>query len=225
MLNVVFVVVFVLIKVKWIYVHGEPDTGLIKHHLQKSYHQCVKECDTAKNCESAKYIRLTALCILYSNVHDETPGPGVTMYTKAGPPMSTAKCENSEDCQYSCGDPEPISGTEILGNMVSVGSKIKYKCIDGSNSGISECLSTGKWSLENITCNCSKPGVEKGLNAWMFNKTTGKENVFCNRELSAFCQVSTGMWYNITNCCNPCNYSVTSRNTSDGIYLLCISEY
>lgn len=213
MAKLIFSVLCILIQKELVFVEGVPETGLIRQLLQKSYHQCVQECDNVKNCASAKYIRLSALCILYSHVDDKTPGAGpeITIYTKPGITSRTEQCYSSEDCQDYCKDPEPMFGTEILGNMVSVGAKVRYQCIDGSKSAISECLSNGTWSLKNLTCNCSQPTNLRSISGWIYNKTTiignKKELIFCNGTRSIICQTETGMWYNFSNCCNPCNYT------------------
>lgn len=198
------VLVFLLIQEKFLFVDSDPEVGLIKQLLQKSYHQCVKECNNDKTCKSAKHIRLSAMCILYNVEHITTFGSGVTIYTRTGQSSSGEQCNNGEDCHDSCGKPEPIFSTKIFGNMVSVGAKIRYQCIDGSNSGISECLTNGSWSLKNFTCNCSQPFDFIDGNKLTYSTTTGTELVFCRGDSSAICQISSGNWYNISNCCNPC---------------------
>lgn len=149
---------------------AEPNEGLIKQLLQKSYHQCLKECGTHQNCRSAKHIRLSSLCVLYSNVFDGILGPGVTVYIKSDEKriINLGQCQTNEKCEDSCGKPALIPGTEILGNMVSVGAKIRFRCTDGSNSGISECLPNGTWSLTNLTCNCTSSHLEDN---WTYKET------------------------------------------------------
>lgn len=200
------VFVFLLIQEKFSCVNGDIEVGLIKQLLQKSYHQCVKECNNDKTCKSAKHIRLSAMCILYNVEHKTASGSGVTIYSRTGQSSSIQQCNKGEDCQNSCGNPQPIFSTKIFGNMVSIGAKIRYQCIDGSNSGISECLPNGSWSLTNITCNCSQPFDFIDGNNLTYSTTTGggTELVFCRGESSAICNISSGSWYNISNCCNPC---------------------
>lgn len=135
-------------------------------------------------------------------------GPGVvTVYIKSDDKrnINLGQCQRNEKCEDSCGKPALISGTEILGNMVSVGAKIRYRCMDGSNSGISECLPNGTVRLTNLTCNCTSSHLEDN---WTYRETENigydTDYVFCSGENAAICNFETGDWYNISNYCNPC---------------------
>lgn len=108
-------------------VESKLETGIIRHFLQVSVEKCVQECESNQHCKSVKYVRLSAFCTLYRVIQQESSNPGVYVYSK----NLIQDCTNgqcwSEDKYDFCGDPVEIYGTKILGNMASVGSKIKKR--------------------------------------------------------------------------------------------------
>lgn len=198
-------------------VESKLETGIIRHFLQVSVEKCVQECEGNQHCKSVKYVRLSALCTLYRVIQQESSNPGVYVYSK----NLIQDCTNgqcwSEDKYDFCGDPVEIYGTKILGNMASVGSKIKYVCLDGSEMVLSECLTNGSWSLVGEICICSKPGGAAELfniQKWTSDKLNSthiraiascSENSSCLEMvgLETVCEVRQGAWKVTKNgCCN-----------------------
>lgn len=193
-----------------------PDKGLVDHFLQITYKDCVKECDSRYQCTFAKYIRTFAFCILYDAFKD-TSEAGVTVYSKSRSAyeLSLAESENYfVIIRKSCDDPNEFIGTEILGNMVHSGAKLKYKCIDDSGSEISACLD-GSWSNIDLDCKCSVPIDKNTLPVenvafWSFIKTnlthisafpTCEEGYFLRENESAVCDTFSGIWKNLGSVC------------------------
>lgn len=193
-------------------VTGNSQTGVIKQLLQMSYHQCVRACEEALNCKSAKHIRLSAFCILYDKIYDGVLGPGVMKFIKPNEngDLMINECVKNERCLDSCDEPTSIPGTEILGNMASVGAKVRYRCIDGSDSAISECLSNRTWSIYNLTCNCSEPFRLSSRSIWTYSRKTRinanneTEFVFRVGKNSVVCNAFTRNWTNESACYYAC---------------------
>lgn len=140
---------------------NEPEDGLIDHVVGVSFKQCVEACNSRQLCCSSRYTRLSNLCVLYSLQRTDGSKFGVHMYSKSSCPQDVEQC-GSGGCiligdSYSCSKPVTNAGSKLLGNTVSIGSKIKYACLDNSNQEISKCLLNGTWSVTNIQCNCSEP--------------------------------------------------------------------
>lgn len=186
---------------------SKPEDGLIKHVVQISYKQCIEECDHNLGCVSAKYLRMATLCKLYSRNHDGLLGPGVYSYTKPSDGLIELPGQSiNKDCS-SCGEPRHISGADILGNMRAIGSKIKYKCFDGTNFALSECLQNGSWSNFNMTCKCSDPIdqeylAQNNVDSWSYQNNNTMliavpncvENTCSQSQQPALCDIQSGNW-------------------------------
>lgn len=201
------------------FVKCEPEKGLIKHVLQTSFQQCATECDKITECITAVHARLAGLCYLYRQKHDSYGLSGVTFYSKPFNNVSNAEneCANGKNCaRDSCGDPSKIPATEILGNMVSVGAKLKYLCLDDSKSSVSVCLENGTWSQTNLKCNCSEPvlldsNVVQKVKSWNYKKEDSQTlsviaicSDVCDimQSNKALCNIATGKWtLPLTICC------------------------
>lgn len=200
-------------------VSHHPEKGLLRHILQISRSQCITECNNSQKCISAKYIRLSAMCTLYSEDYGGLPDQGISIYTKR--PSETGQIRGQcalvnceiKDQPESCGTPKQIPATEILGNMVNIGSKIKYNCLDGSGSEVSKCLSDGNWTQVSLLCNCSEPFItkekpfEETIISWTYQRESSKTILAkpkcteeCN-QTSAICNIRTGHWFFTSDIC------------------------
>lgn len=215
--TVLYVVIFCIV----LSVKGKAEAGTIGHIYRVSAENCVQECTRTQVCKSASYVRLTSLCTLFNVPNEEPDKPGIYIFSKSFSVQTVELCTNA-DClskngTYSCGDPVQIFGTEILGNMVLIGSKIKYVCLDGSSHAISECLTNGSWSFIGKICRCSTPDrADELLNilSWSYdvlNSTFLKAIATCAYSntcsdqvgVEAVCNSMTGKWsFTKNGCCN-----------------------
>lgn len=208
-------VIFILGLHFWVsFQSSGPVDGLIRHILKVSFKQCVKECQQMSKCLTATYTRLSGLCRLFEKPYNLPPEFGDTAYTKSVNGNNTTQ---TTDKQYeadstctanSCGEPPKLPATEISGNMVSVGAKVRYRCLDGSKSAISVCLSNGSWSLKSLNCNCSFPPSfdnDTSLNveswAYRFDNHTHftavahcLSNCSAETKTQATCEIAIGEW-------------------------------
>lgn len=194
-----------------------PEEGIIAHAIQKTYQQCVEECDKSRSCVLAKFIRRFELCKLYSKFDNKTNDPGVKHYSK----HYSVVCEDSNCSTHindtSCGQPNNIPDTAIFGNMVFVGAKVKYQCLRGPLFAVSECLPNGSWSNAFLPCNCSNQFMTvtstlKNIQRWTFvikdekhylGKPTCSDTCSISTEGHATCVIETGNWYyDSAICCN-----------------------
>lgn len=204
-------IVSMVVLLHSVLIMGEVEKGILKYIVQTSLQGCEHGCEKMPLCVTAKFHRFSSLCTLYSIERDQTPDPGFYFYTKPSfiTPDETHNCGNAE---CSCGEPAPIKSTQILGNMVSVGSKIKYHCLDASNSQISKCLSNGTWSHVEISCNCSLPdnihGVPLPWSYLLRDRNSLEAHVACSEvctsssDIAATCNPNTGVWsFSTGSCC------------------------
>lgn len=208
--------ILVFHKIKEIVV-GQPEEGLLQHVLQVNLIVCKEICDKSPKCVLAKYNRLSKLCSLYKNDNDNNLQiPGVNLYTK---PVEN-RLSDSEQCSTEsvghCGNPYQIPGTETFGNMVNVGSRIKYVCLDGSGSGISECFVNRSWSKPNLKCNfCVAPlnftnKTLKNIITWTYKKVNETSvsieaicESHCDIQQPVICNIETGrLFLRSIICCN-----------------------
>lgn len=204
---------------------GKPEAGLISQTVSVSYSECIKQCDNTIECISSRYNRLFATCVILNIARQTQDRPGVVTYTRpfTADSSSTQECPNGH-CPGSgqggidhCDNPDPVPATEVLGNMVAVGSKIKYQCLDGSDFSISECLQNGTWSKVNITCRCSMPTYLsntplQNIDFWTYQRKsdgTISARAICSSQCQngtdglAVCDSQTGRWtFKTRICCN-----------------------
>ena len=219
------------------------ENDLIRHVLQKSYRQCVVECERREQCLSAKFLRRFSLCRLYKTLVADASDSGVTVFPKVG----TSACVSPAnvcviDSPESCGQPEDIPGSEILGNIPTVGSVIKYRCLYKSGSATSECLEDGTWSFVDLQCTCGEVIDYNGIPVenvefWSVSVkdeyhvtavATCKHGYLLQdqKQFKAVCDVRTGEWTGVGEiCCRKLVqdkwlniYSIPSSNTTGNIY-------
>lgn len=202
--------------------NGELEKGLMKHVTQLSQQECVHKCELLQNCLSAVYNRPLALCKLYKIIPERASKSGVTVYLKqtVSSQSEDGQCTN-DDCLsknfvVSCDEPPAFPATEILGNMASVGSKVIYRCLDGSMSFVSSCSSDGFWSSVDVTCTCAEPLDANGqklkdVKSWkyFYGATHFTAKAECTENCqdivhdTASCDLNTGKWtYTTDICCN-----------------------
>lgn len=217
----------ILLSRKFIAVSCEPEKGLITQILQISKTGCITACNRRKQCLTAKYVRASAFCTLYSEEFEDLQKTGIIIYRKTSfeqDPL-TEQCYENCDISVSCGPPKPLPGTKILGNMVDVGSKVKYVCIDGTGAKVSECLSNGTWSHVNLRCEnmCFMPASLNGVSFknvvnWHYaivddSTVSGvaecPENCKNPNQRPAICNRQTGHWSLMSDiCCNQISKSL-----------------
>lgn len=224
--NVCFVL-FVVLSYCVSFISSEPDKGLVRHVLQVSYKNCIEECDRSSECVTAKHIRLSALCYLYRKLQNGIEGPGVSIYIKSPNPAEeeNGQCKTGNCLTGSCREPRKIPATEIFGNLMSVGSKLLYRCLDGSESAISVCLTNGSWSLDDLNCNCSFPRsldnhTLRNVQSWTFRKDSDVNITaipICSdncseMQIEVICKIKTGEWiFPETVCCMDINKGMCNQ--------------
>ena len=152
------------------------EQGHILHIVQTSYRECVNSCDIREHCKSALYSRKLALCELYDHANTVNSTELINYQKQLVSTSITAYIDYPGEY---CDTPKPIPGTAIRGNMASAGSKIKYQCDGKMQSLVSECMSTGEWSMATqflLSCICSQPTTSAGdvlthVNRWEVTST------------------------------------------------------
>ncbi|XP_060572500.1 uncharacterized protein LOC132730560 [Ruditapes philippinarum] len=130
----------------------------------KTIEQCVDECRARKHCESLNYRTKINLCELFSTTNPDNLSHGDCIYAdkrnlqpfqnhcKYGEVQETTGCVIKECVNMTI----PENGM-VLGNMMTVGAKIRYICENGYKlkdnryTSVAECLNTGHWS-DNAEC-------------------------------------------------------------------------
>ena len=193
-----------------------PEVGLIKHVTKVSYRSCRLSCDSAVKCTTAIYNRRFTLCKLFSIPYQGTPLPGEKVYSRCTPDDVTCTAHRGLS-GLSCGTPPDLPSSQIFGNMVHTGSKIKYRCIGDTNFAISTCKEDERWTAVDLQCRCSKVKeynymTIENVESWTFNTSETKVvaepicrdgYVLRDRTLPTECLLTTtNTWSNVgENCC------------------------
>ncbi|KAL4234202.1 hypothetical protein ACF0H5_005855 [Mactra antiquata] len=195
------------------------EQGILDQFTKVSNKRCIEICNGDIKCVWSSYNHMLKLCKIFGfNDARVNTEPAEFVYQKSTELLESDKntlvdCDTnsisggtSEACTARhCGEPKGYDGTEILGNMYRVGSKVRYNCVDGTDYKISICEQSGQWSDVSISCRCKKPQVSSsaGFILHRFNETHIQGQLSCSEGLGLlfynqiFCQISNGQWTGI----------------------------
>lgn len=139
------------------------ENGLVDSFVEISYKQCTAECDSNSMCTLATYSARFTLCKLYkpsAEYGNQQSEAGIKVYEKKTTTTSCDRNDEGSSCKVkTCPSPPLIPDTVILGNMMKIGSKLKYKCKDSDKSLIITCQENGSWTGGDLYCNCDPPEI------------------------------------------------------------------
>ncbi|XP_045167196.2 uncharacterized protein LOC123530486 [Mercenaria mercenaria] len=186
-----------------------------------SFADCTESCNARVACLDILYDRHYRVCILYKTEIALTSRRKLryvkdrVLLTEQQNVTGCAECAR-ENCRKVFGDYScvttvcsalvKVNGTIILGNSNVIDAKVRYQCsADTETSYEAQCLQTGSWSNENISCENNRCKLQSHLQNgnWIMEKlntTHVYANVTCNTgyELHmpemAVCNIKTGQW-------------------------------
>ncbi|XP_045174068.2 uncharacterized protein LOC123535454 [Mercenaria mercenaria] len=151
------------------------DVYIFEMIMMKDIKKCIESCKTRKACKFFNFDHQAKLCYLIGGNNtvwfERKPGFSfgnktdwdMTEHENCGNCSDYSVCKKDGEGQYSvclnsgCGPPGEKNNTIFLGNMFSIGDKIKYECKNRyrANSDVSltsTCLTNGTWSPVDFEC-------------------------------------------------------------------------
>ncbi|KAH3816656.1 hypothetical protein DPMN_118176 [Dreissena polymorpha] len=159
--------------------------SIIREMFRGTYEDCLDECRRRQSCTAMRYHKQTRYCSLLDGQTDfqslDTSGP-ICVYSVVSNDDSdqrgscaNKKCGIHETCanpKYQksdepciiteCPGPPAIENALLLSNTRAVGTRNRYKCMNGfmgNGSPAIDCLTNGSWSFTDFQCQkmCQPP--------------------------------------------------------------------
>ncbi|XP_053375215.1 uncharacterized protein LOC123533102 [Mercenaria mercenaria] len=151
------------------------DVQIFQMIILEDIKKCIESCKTRKKCKFFNFDNRAKLCYLIQGNSTILPEKklgftfgnktewDMTGYEACGNCGDYNVCKKGGDGKYSrclnsgCGPPEKKENTTLLGNMFSIGDKIKYECKKFYKSKkdvtlTSRCDENGTWTPVDIEC-------------------------------------------------------------------------
>lgn len=191
------------------------DNGIIDNFVGISYTRCIAECESNFVCAFIKFSTRFHHCKLYQRLSENstiTLERGFTVYEKNIVSQSCDNNRNASNCMVkACPVPQPVSDAEMFGNILTIGSTIKYKCIQSVRALIIKCEENGSWTGGTLYCICQPPeNIDHGhvTSRIRINETHFVLNVTCDEGYTRrqngdiTCDVSDERWTVENICCD-----------------------